>query len=97
MVKQIEDPLLSGPCKNIKNWPQAQWKFCDTSATLCSNAISRMPDQTKRGIEYEVNSLLHGEGLVNRGSIGEVKLLRALKLGGQEGVNSLENNVPRKV
>ena len=51
----------------------------------------------KRGIEYEVNSLLHGKGLVNRGSIGEVKLLRALKLGGQEGVNSLENNVPRKV
>ena len=56
-----------------------------------------MTAQMKRCIEDEVNSLLHGKGLVNRGSIGEVKLLRALKLGGQEGVNSLENNVPRKV
>ena len=24
MVKHIEDPLFSGPCKNIKYWPQTQ-------------------------------------------------------------------------
>ena len=31
------------------------------------------------------------------GATGEVKLLRALKLGGQEGGHRLENHVPRKV
>ena len=51
----------------------------------------------KRGIEDEVNILLQGKGLVNRGATGEVKLLFALKLGGQEGGNRLENHVPRKV
>ena len=48
----------------------------------------------KRGIEYEVKSLLQGKGLVNREATGEVKSLRALKLGGQEGGNWLEITFP---
>ena len=56
-----------------------------------------MTDQIKRGIEDELNRLLQGKGLVDRKTTGEVKLLRALKLGGQEGGNWLENNVPWKV
>ena len=52
----------------------------------------------KRGIEDEVNRLLQGKGLVNRGATGEVKLLRELKFGGQEGGGGwLENHVPWKV
>ena len=51
----------------------------------------------KKGIEDEVNRLLQGKCLVNRGVTGEVKLLRALKLGVQEGGNWLENHVPWKV
>ena len=39
----------------------------------------------KRGIEDEVNSLLQGKGLVNRGAPREVKSVHALKLGGKEG------------
>ena len=50
----------------------------------------------KRGIEYEVNSLLQGKGLVNTGETGEVKSLRALKLGGQEVGNRLEIMFPGK-
>ena len=51
----------------------------------------------KRGIEDEVNSLLQGKVLVNRGETDEVKSLRALKLGGLEGGNLLVNHVPQKV
>ena len=47
--------------------------------------------------EYEVNSLLQGKRFVNRGAPREVKSLCALKLGGQEEGNWLENHVPRKV
>ena len=56
-----------------------------------------MTDQIKRGIEDELNRILQGKGLVDRKTTGEVKSLRALKLGGQEGGNWLENNVPWKV
>ena len=55
---QIEDPLFSRPCKNIKKWPQTQWKVYDTSETVRPNDISSMTAQMKRGIEDEVNSLL---------------------------------------
>ena len=48
----------------------------------------------KRCIDDELNSFLQGKGLVNMGATGEVKSLHALKLGGQEGVNRLENHVP---
>ena len=51
----------------------------------------------KRCIDDELNSFLQGKGLVNMGATGEVKSLHALKLGGQEGVNRLENHVPRKL
>ena len=51
----------------------------------------------KRDIKDEVNSLLQGKGLEKSRGTGEVKLLRALKLGAQEGVNWLKNNVPQKV
>ena len=51
----------------------------------------------KRGIEDEVNSLLQVKGSLNMEATGEVKLLHALKLGGQEGGNWLENHVPQKV
>ena len=56
-----------------------------------------MKYQIKICIEDEVNSLLQGWGLVNRGATGEVKSLHALKLGDQEGGNWLENQVPWKV
>ena len=56
-----------------------------------------MTAQLKRVIEDDVNSLFQDKGLVNRGATGEVNLLHALKLGGQEGGNWLENHVPRKV
>ena len=94
MAEKIEDPLFSGPCKNIKDWPQTQWKVCDTSATLHSNAISSMKYQIKIFIEDELNSLLQGRGLVNRGATGEVKSLHALKLGDQEGRVSWKITVP---
>ena len=55
-----------------------------------------MQSPIKRCIEDEVNSLLQGKGLVNRVATGEVKSLRALKLGGQEGGDWLENQVPQK-
>ena len=47
MDEKIEDTLFSGTCKNTKDWPQTQWKVCDTSATLRSNYISRMTAQLK--------------------------------------------------
>ena len=50
----------------------------------------------KRGIEDEVNRIIQGKGLVNMGATGEVKSLRALKLGGQEGGNRLEIMFPGK-
>ena len=53
-----------------------------------------MTDQIKRGIGYEVNSLFQGKGLVNRESTVEVNSLRALKLGGQEGVFGWKTTFP---
>ena len=50
----------------------------------------------KRGIEDEVNSLLQVKGSLNMEATGEVKLLHALKLGGQEGGNRLEIMFPRR-
>ena len=55
-----------------------------------------MTAQLKRVIEDDVNSLFQDKGLVNRGATGEVNLLHALKLGGQEGGDWLENQVPQK-
>ena len=34
MVEHIEDPLLSGPCKSIKNWDIHRLMFCDAVAPL---------------------------------------------------------------
>ena len=95
MAEHIEYPLFSGPCKNIKNCPQTQWNVCDSSATLRSDDISTMKDQMKRVIEDEVNSLLQGKGLVNRVATDEVKSLRALELGGQEGGVGWKIKFPR--
>ena len=46
MVEKIEYPLLSVPCKSIKNWYQTKSMFCDTAATLRAHGISKMTAQT---------------------------------------------------
>ena len=51
----------------------------------------------KRGIKDDLNRLLQGNVLAKRRDTGEVKLLCALKLDGQEGISRSENHVPRKV
>ena len=50
MVEQIEDPLFSGPCKNIKNWDQYKYTFLDAADALRSHEISKMTAQTKKAI-----------------------------------------------
>ena len=49
-VEHIEDPLFSGTCKSIKNWDQGKQTFFDVDAMLYDHKISKMMDQTKRGI-----------------------------------------------
>ena len=40
MVEQIEDYILSGSCKSIKNWDMTKHYFCDAAATLLAHKIS---------------------------------------------------------
>ena len=75
MVQQIEDPLLSGTCKIIKNWDKAKSSFHDVAAMMRAHKISKMTDQTKRGIQEEVNRLLLGKDSNKRRATGEVKML----------------------
>ena len=56
-----------------------------------------MTDQTKRGIKYEVNSLLLGKGLTKRRVTDEAKELHGAKLGGKEGESRSKYIFPRKV
>ena len=94
MVENIEYFIFYGPYKTIKNWPQTQRPFFDTSETLRAHDISRMAAQMKRGTKDEVNILLQGKGLDKRRETGEVKLLCALKLGAQEGGNLVRRYRP---
>ena len=42
----------------------------------------------KKGIQYEVNSILHGKGYDKRIATFKVKVLHAMKFGGQEVGNN---------
>ena len=84
MVEQIEYPLFSSPCDVINNWYNNKCKFSNVAATLRSHEISNMTAQTRREIDNEVKSLLSGSGSNNRREAGELKALRALKLGDPE-------------
>ena len=66
MVSQIEDPLFSGPCESIRNWPSGQKTFHDAAATLRGHEISKNVGRSKKEIESEVNILLMGNCLVKR-------------------------------
>ena len=96
MVKQIEDPLFSGPCKIIKNWDQTKCTFCDAAATLWSNEISKMTAQTRKAIKNELKSLLLGSSN-NMTAIGEQKIIHAHRLGDNEDAKKLEDRIPLKV
>ena len=56
-----------------------------------------MMDKTNRGIEDEVNSLLNGKCSFKRRATGEVKAMRALKLGVPEAGNQLEDIFPQNI
>ena len=53
--------------------------------------------QTKRAIEEGVNILLLGKFSNKSRTTGEVNMLRAFKLSGQEEDNNSEDSVPFKV
>ena len=80
MAKQIEDPLLYGPCKSIKIWDTARHKFHDAVATLRAHKISKMKSQNKRAIADEINILLLCKGSNKRIVTGKSKALCALNL-----------------
>ena len=60
MVKQIEDPLFSGPYKSIKNWDQLKKRFRDASATLHAHKIGNNSGQTKKAFWDVGNQPPHG-------------------------------------
>ena len=98
MVSQIEDPLFSGPCESIRNWPSSQKTFHDAAATLRGHEISKCVGRTKKEIEGEVNSLLMGNCLVKRRETGEAKAIRGFRTGDSGGNSSGDTEkVPYRV
>ena len=90
MIDQIEDPLLSGPCKSIRNWTVTKKTFRDAAATLRGHEISKNAGQTKKVTEKEVNSLLMGNCSVKRRATGEAKAIWGFRTGDQEANGSKE-------
>ena len=97
MVEHIEDPLLSGPCKSIKNWDIHRLMFCDAVAPLYAHEISKMMAQTKIAIDDEVNILLLGKGPNKRIATGKNNALRALILGNRKEEKKSEGRITFKV
>ena len=83
MVKHIEYPLFSGPCKVIKNQDTDRHTFRESTVNLRAYKISKMTAQNKRAIDNEINRLLLGKRSNNKRANGEAKALSALKLGEQ--------------
>ena len=97
MLEQIEDTLLSGPCKITTIWYRVKRPFCDAANTLWSHKIGKMTSQTKRDINEEINSLLLGKGSNNRKATGEVNTMREFKVSDQEYEKHSEDHFPINV